>query len=81
MNQGRTGQVALYLLASLAVGFVITISGWLSLREQNPMWGFLFLGLGIAVALLIYRRLFSGMLRQGLQQVLRREAVKPPERD
>ncbi len=81
VNQRRTGQAALYLLVSLVVGFVITISGWLSLREQSPLWGFLFLGVGIAVGLLIYRRLFSGMLHQGLQKVLRQEAIASPERD
>ena len=65
--------MALYLLAGLTAGFGITIAGWWAFRDQSPMWGFLFLGVGIAVALLIYRGLYSNLLYQGLVRVLRRE--------
>ncbi|MCH8550465.1 MAG: hypothetical protein LAT62_00920 [Natronospirillum sp.] len=80
VNQRRTGQVALYLLAGLAVGFVITIGGWWQLRLQNPMWGFACLAAGIGVASLIYRTLYRGLLQKGLSEVLRQEARRSMSR-
>lgn len=72
VQQRRTGRVALHLILGLLIGFTITITGWRTFQDTNPLLGFVALAVGFVVALLIYRRLQVSLLRSGLQVVLAR---------
>lgn len=72
--------MALYLVISLLVGFVVTIGGRMLFVETQPMWAFAFLGLGIVAAGLTFRKLHTGLVREGLQEVLQREGAAPRNR-
>ena len=69
VNLRLTGQVAVYLLLSLGIGFAIVLFGQLALDLGSRM-GFATVAVAIVVSLLVYRKLYATLLYRGLRKYL-----------
>ena len=65
---------ALYFILSLLISFTFPVTSFL-LFGASTLINSLFIGVGCFVSLLIYKKLFSSLLRQGLNKVLKSNAT------
>lgn len=72
VTQRRTGVGALYFLVSLSIGFAIVVVGQVRFGFGQTL-GFVTLFIGLAVATLIFRLLYSRLIREGLKACMQRE--------
>ena len=69
-----SGKSALYFIASLLVSFMFPITSFL-LFGSSILINSLFIGVGCLVSLLLYKKLYSSLLQQGLNEVLKSNAT------
>ncbi|WP_157976686.1 hypothetical protein [Parahaliea mediterranea] len=69
-----SGKSALYFILSLLVGFTFPITSFLFFGT-SILINSLFIGVGCFVSLLLYKRLYSLLLQQGLNEILKSNAT------
>jgi uncharacterized membrane protein (DUF485 family) len=69
-----SGKSALYFILSLVISFTFPVTSFL-LFGASILVNSLFIGVGCFVSLLIYKKLYSSLLQQGLNEVLKSNAT------